>query len=457
MLNSNSKSINITPVFCVVSSFVLLLILRDFLKFSIPLELFVLTLALGVFFFKKSDYAILGVVTIPLGHGVQVPSLLLVCLVAIFFKYIVPNKIRVTKITLCIFGLCLIELCNVIIHPYSEFVEFIRYAVSLMFLAFILDNTDENDKEFGSRIFNYYITIYTFVMFDIVYQLIERYGSIVYIISNGIRFGNLAEKGEHLVSLYDNENNIALFSLIAVMACIAELWKYGNNERKPFLYILLLISSFFGFMTLSKAYLFSYVFLGTLILIKILLQTNTSIVRKLGIFCSTILLAVFAYIEIFADVINNIFNRIDTTEISTGRIDIFNMYNDYILNNLESLFFGIGIQNPAEKTGIWNSMHNGIQQVYVSFGIVGLILFTILIYNIVKKANIHRKCKISLINIIVFLALFVYTQSIQFMSSSSIFLFLIIVYYYLAYSYEETKMYKNKFNLLKCKKQIDEY
>lgn len=217
MLNYILRNIKITPVFCVVSSFLLLLALRDFCKVFIPLELFVIILILAVFFFKKSDYAILGVVTIPLGHGVQVPSLLLGCLLAIFFKFVVSNKVRITKITLCILGLCFIELCNVIIHPYSDFVEYIRYAVSLLFLAFVLDNTDESDKKLGSRIFNYYITVYTFVMFDIVYQLIARYGSIVYIINNGIRFGNLAEKGEHLVSLYDNENNIALFSLIAAM------------------------------------------------------------------------------------------------------------------------------------------------------------------------------------------------------------------------------------------------
>lgn len=435
MLNYILRNIKITPVFCVVSSFLLLLTLRDFCKVFIPLELFVLILILAVFFFKKSDYAILGVVTIPLGHGVQVPSLLLVCLVAIFFKFVVSNKVRITKITLCILGLCFIELCNVIIHPYSDFVEYIRYAVSLLFLAFVLDNTDESDKELCSRIFNYYITVYTFVMFDIVYQLIAKYGSIVYIISNGIRFGNLAEKGEHLVSLYDNENNIALFSLIAVMACVAELWKSSTRERKVLLYVLLISSSFFGFMTLSKAYLFSYVFLGILIFAKILRQSNTSILRKIMIFCSSIALSIFAYIEIFADIINNIFTRIDTTEISSGRMNIFNLYNEYILDNIELSAFGIGIQNPTEKTGIWNSMHNGIQQVYVSFGIVGLILFTILIYSLLKKANIYRKCKISLINTIVFFALFIYTQSIQFMSSSSIFLFLIIVYYYMAYPY----------------------
>lgn len=437
MLNYILRNIKITPVFCVVSSFLLLLTLRDFCKVFIPLELFVIILILAVFFFKKSDYAILGVVTIPLGHGVQVPSLLLVCLLAIFFKFVVSNKVRITKITLCILGLCFIELCNVIIHPYSDFVEYIRYAVSLLFLAFVLDNTDESDKELCSRIFNYYITVYTFVMFDIVYQLIERYGSIVYIISNGIRFGNLAEKGEHLVSLYDNENNIALFSLIAVMACVAELWKSSTRERKVLLYVLLISSSFFGFMTLSKAYLFSYVFLGILIFAKILRQSNTSILRKIMIFCSSIALSIFAYIEIFADIINNIFTRIDTTEISSGRMNIFNLYNEYILDNIELSAFGIGIQNPAEKTGIWNSMHNGIQQVYVSFGIVGLILFIILIYSILKKGNVYRKCKISLINTIVFFALFIYTQSIQFMSSSSIFLFLIIVYYYMSYPYNK--------------------
>lgn len=437
MLNYILRNIKITPVFCVVSSFLLLLTLRDFCKVFIPLELFVIILILAVFFFKKSDYAILGVVTIPLGHGVQVPSLLLVCLLAIFFKFVVSNKVRITKITLCILGLCFIELCNVIIHPYSDFVEYIRYAVSLLFLAFVLDNTDESDKELCSRIFNYYITVYTFVMFDIVYQLIAKYGSIVYIISNGIRFGNLAEKGEHLVSLYDNENNIALFSLIAVMACVAELWKSSTRERKVLLYVLLISSSFFGFMTLSKAYLFSYVFLGILIFAKILRQSNTSILRKIMIFCSSIALSIFAYIEIFADIINNIFTRIDTTEISSGRMNIFNLYNEYILDNIELSTFGIGIQNPAEKTGIWNSMHNGIQQVYVSFGIVGLILFIILIYSILKKGNVYRKCKISLINTIVFFALFIYTQSIQFMSSSSIFLFLIIVYYYMSYPYNK--------------------
>lgn len=437
MLNYILRNIKITPVFCAVSSFLLLLTLRDFCKVFIPLELFVIILILAVFFFKKSDYAILGVVTIPLGHGVQVPSLLLVCLLAIFFKFVVSNKVRITKITLCILGLCFIELCNVIIHPYSDFIEYIRYAVSLLFLAFVLDNTDESDKKLGSRIFNYYITVYTFVMFDIVYQLIARYGSIVYIINNGIRFGNLAEKGEHLVSLYDNENNIALFSLIAVMACVAELWKSSTRERKVLLYVLLISSSFFGFMTLSKAYLFSYVFLGILIFAKILRQSNTSILRKIMIFCSSIALSIFAYIEIFADIINNIFTRIDTTEISSGRMNIFNLYNEYILDNIELSAFGIGIQNPAEKTGIWNSMHNGIQQVYVSFGIVGLILFIILIYSILKKGNVYRKCKISLINTTVFFALFIYTQSIQFMSSSSIFLFLIMVYYYMAYPYNK--------------------
>ena len=97
-------------------------------------------------------------------------------------------------------------------------------------------------------------------------------------------------------------------------------------------------------------------------------------------------------------------------DISSGRNELFKMYNELIFSSNKIMFFGLGaIDFPKKVTSQYhmakNVPHNGIQEMIIAWGIIGFILFVwflVTMFNSVVKQN----KKIELINYIPMVLIF---------------------------------------------------
>ena len=95
---------------------------------------------------------------------------------------------------------------------------------------------------------------------------------------------------------------------------------------------------------------------------------------------STFLGAVFAaaVLSLNPELLDSITKRFELANFATagGRTPLFEAYNNYFLNApLWRQLFGVGVVDYKEICGLWNSMHNGFQQVLVCLGIIGAAVF----------------------------------------------------------------------------------
>lgn len=75
-----------------------------------------------------------------------------------------------------------------------------------------------------------------------------------------------------------------------------------------------------------------------------------------------------------------------------GRVELFDEYNNFLYENPSYLIFGISVLGYKEVAyKIWNSTHNGIQQIYLCTGVVGFVIFILAAVMFYREfiANTH--------------------------------------------------------------------
>ena len=82
--------------------------------------------------------------------------------------------------------------------------------------------------------------------------------------------------------------------------------------------------------------------------------------------------------------------RFEVDDITNGRTTIFQAYNDFLRDNPSYIPFGAGLLFHRQITEL-RAIHNGFQQVLVSWGIVGCFIIAIMIINLYKAASLSKK------------------------------------------------------------------
>ena len=102
----------------------------------------------------------------------------------------------------------------------------------------------------------------------------------------------------------------------------------------------------------------------------------------------------------------------DNIETGGGRTVIFNQYNEVWSQSILYVLFGTSLTSYHEVTNISGSMHNSIQQIYVTLGLIGLLLYIGLFIKFFNTKNVGKP---SLFNYLPFFAGAMFLQSIQFL------------------------------------------
>lgn len=175
------------------------------------------------------------------------------------------------------------------------------------------------------------------------------------------------------------------YSLTIILALSAIVILMNNNGFKLYYAILFVILSIFGFLTLSKSFLLSYLLL--IVLSFFLLIKN----RKKQKFIMLIA-AIFGICLIYyftSDYINDILFRFESADtldkVSTGRLSIWKTYIIEIFNNLKTMFLGNGLNSIISSIALGS--HNTYIQSIFYLGFIGTTIFLISLHFCIGKIS----------------------------------------------------------------------
>lgn len=415
---NGAKKINFSfTFFCIILC--ALIFINDNILFFVPNFIFVIILAVVMLFCKKEDFYAVSVCLPLFTNAIQIVLVMLIG----FPIYILKFKPKINMILFLPVLLSLVELSHVILQPFS-FVDYARHVITYFSLFLLLSDLGTLSKEEIQGIIKKYIFTYIFVMVDILVQFINKYGSIMFFITHSVRFGYASrESGMEFGKLFNNENMIGLYSLISAGASFFLLFTHKN---KILFLMTLLVSCVFGFLTGSRTFVISLILLG-FIAFWILLSTKKITQRKkIVILVSSIVVFVAACVALYSTVLKNVIDRFLDSNSDGNRISIFTDYTNYMIDNPEYTFFGIGIQSVTDKTGLLDPPHNAVQELFVSMGVAGIILITIMyIYLFIESRNCRKDC-LRGINLLILLPFLLTIQLIQYVRLPEVFYVTII-------------------------------
>lgn len=290
------------------------------------------------------------------------------------------NQIRGKTININAIGFVVLfaiwELTLICFYPNSiPIINLIGYICALLLLSLLVAEKGAMD---------YTLAIQTFIVGCSVLllcsYLIYIQNPSLMVLDNGVRMGGDTYAEEGVMSLHTNANNIGFLSAVAISFALS-LFYYKKLAFIPFL-ILVSICFFCGLFAVSRTWALSVVFC---IIFYFIFQREN---KKVGY---AILIALVGLMFCFLsknDAILNVFiERFTGDDIETGgqRTTLFSLYNAFLLEHPINLLFGTGAQQYKEVTGIFNSTHNGLQQIWLSYGIIGFLIFMLCYIKLLKK------------------------------------------------------------------------
>lgn len=376
---------------------------RDILHIPINKYLFVMLFA--TYFFITNVQNIINVICfmIPMLNGLPGNWILLVAICILIFKdfkfslvnLLFPLLVAVAEMTHALIN-------QKYIFPIGDLARYLVFLTIVVFLIFNNYNIDYKKSL-------YYFAFGVITALTLVFITTLQYYPIDTILNGTFRYGFLGQDVVQLdMLLNNNNNNIAYYSVLGFTVFF--ILMHMETRYKLVHYILIIATIFFGVLTMSRAFLITaalaiilYYILSVKSWRNLIWHAITSLV-----FCASIYYIIkwgFPYVY------QGFLNRFQEVDISGGRIEILKGYMDFISSNLVYLIFGTGLLSMKEITGYESAPHNGFQQVLVAYGMIGFLVFLIIVYIIVKYSKNH----VSVPNVayLPLITMMVFVQSIQ--------------------------------------------
>lgn len=381
-----------------ISLFTLLLILRDMAGIPIPK---ILIVGMSALIFLVGDrnliVAFLAFIT-PLSIGIPYITIECIALLFIFFK---SEKIMIGKAIVFPFIIVFIEAVHTIFGPNDTFWGFLRPIIMILLMTLLFLDTEE---AYDYRlILKMYLLGYIVLILFTVYMIGET-ASIEKFFEMGTTLGRNILEGTEGTRIFAGNNDMGIFSTITV--AISMLLLLTNQGNKLVLTLILIIGFAMGFMATSRGAVFSSIFC---LLISILI----SVKRPKKLFKAILITTIFVLVVLL--LINTVLSgayitfmkKMQLADLSNGRFSIFAIYNRVYLSDPVIFLTGVGMQNYAEKCGAPNSIHNAVQEVLVTWGLLGFLcvagFFTALYLNAVRGIPKSKRSFIFIMPALVFL------------------------------------------------------
>lgn len=316
----------------------------------------------------------------------------------------------------------------------TQIAEIVGYA-SFLFLMFYIIADNSKDVDSGKCITLFCIGAAVLLLGIIINNslLISQLDPI-----NGIvRLGDNKELGdfeEARMMLTANANTIGYYS-IAAISCLLVLQYYKKINSILFL-ILFAVSFYGGVLSVSR----TWAILMIISVIVYLRFMKHNIVKSL-LLIGVLSIGVVVFLsqdELIWEFFTQRFTE-DSTNLSTagGRTIIFQEYNAYLADNPLSLIWGEGAVYYKEASGIAYATHNALQQIIVSYGLVGLCIFICAFIRSTKK-YVSKK---ELMAILPLCMMVLFVQTIQILNPYFLMAPIIVAFYALKMGKSQSQLH----------------
>lgn len=285
--------------------------------------------------------------------------------------------------------------------------------VTRLFLFFVLISTENKEVDYNKAISLFAIGVTITSVAIIGYYL--KTNSLDSMINFGTRLGDAStyfDEGETQgMKMNTNANSLACYCICAMGCCINVFMR----SRKPLWAIMFFLIFGLGMLTVSR----TFIVLGVVMTLSFVFMTSKGnlpwYIKLLFDLISGI--AIFYFLQSdFISLFGNRFNNESLIEDSRGVI--FAGYWDAFWSDTASIIMGAGVFTHREVLFDAQSTHNMLQQILVSYGLAGFLIFVIYLIKTFASTyttivGISTMKKAALITII---ATLLFQQTIQYLT-----------------------------------------
>ena len=323
---------------------------------------------------------------IPLHNAVNFSITLIVCATIYVLKSIRNFSFGFSSVLILL--MVIYELLHAFLGYFQPLLFFADMAPLFVLLAIMRVDLKKIDYAFIVRTMA--IILASLCMTLLVNFIISAGGDLVSAVSSIKRIG-VVNTDETLYGTGVHPNTLGIINVLAI-AALLQLRFIGRNINFDSVLVVFLLM--FGMLTSSRTFLACFLFMTSLFIIG---QVG-GLKRKIIIFAKMTLLIVFvlfAMSVMFPETLEYYamrFSSTDITTITTGRDILMYDYYYYLVSNMNVMFFGVGLNDFTEKViNVYNmsthTPHNSIQEIVVAWGILGIIMVTLLFVAMVMESK----------------------------------------------------------------------
>lgn len=369
-----------------IAIFLTLVFLETVLHVQFPAVLLLLIYVLPVFYGSDDDILTLIACCMPLYIAFQYKyALLILCFVLLFrCRFNLKHPQAAVIVVLMMFW----ELLHGFYEPFSG-IEYLRGFSELITVAVVVGCPDR-DYDYELILRRAILTTLC-ICIILTFSQIQRAGfSLARFLDNAARFGN---NNTDFTNFGLNYNPNGLGHICNMALGVMSIFFVEGKLKKGDLPVAILLT-LFGVMTMSRTF-FICAALNIVLLLLFLSRNNGYGVRKTVLLVLIAVLALAVINWIAPTFVKQFLRRFGEKDIFNGRLDILTFYHKHLMSSLRYLVFGVGLQGYSGKinelygTSV-DVCHNSVQELVVTWGVVGLILFVIFILCIAEKPNIRH-------------------------------------------------------------------
>ena len=403
-----------------------LVVVRYLMKVNVPAIAFLLVAMLPIWCGTTSEQLAFVASCIPLSVAFQYKYALLILSVAI----IVKNRWQLKRsgVLLVVFAMMVWELWHAFYGHFS-YVEYLRDFAELILLG-VVTSIDLHDVDHKLVIRSLAISVVGVCVIMLIMQLQQFDFDLVAVFGRSahkFRFGESnMESGRFALNF--NSNNLGFICNLSMCGGLLLAVRKENHRLDIILTVCLVI---FALMTLSRAAIICTI----LVFVAYFIFVEGKLNKKIWGVVGGILIAILALVllNLFVPAVyENIVERFQRSDVWNGRGNLLKYYNQFLLSSPMFLLFGIGMQHIFEKVSplypVLDVPHMGLQEVCVSWGLVGVVLFIIVIWKIIKMSKYSAHGKRQLYQFMPLVLTLVFTMTGQLLTSSRALMALTVAY-----------------------------
>lgn len=404
------RSIKDSSTFLLISVVIImtgLIYARDLMGISISKYILLVVAVVPAFFMSYSSLIYFVCFLFPIASGI--PDNHVFPLLAIILLIKKPIALQRNAL-ICFFVILFFEFMH---YPFYDFSirlsNVVGYSTTIFFLCYfsVLKQFEVNNKQCIM-----YFCLGLLVLLLGIWYITRINGGVEMLLESSQRIGEtrVLYSVDDTIVLNMNSNALGYYSIVGLSLLF--VMYYLNKMRFILLFLMSAVFVYVGSLSVSRTWLISVVLLIVAFMIMIPKVRTTKNGFRYFMLLALVVMGAYALFQ-NEFIYQAFFNRMTDASVSTGngRVEAFQDYNKALIGNPFYLIFGAGAIHYGDVLNINLSVHNGLQQILVSYGIIGFVFFLV----IAIKAFRMNYRKGFVICSIPFLVAFFFIQSGQFL------------------------------------------